>query len=314
MVNSVDPVMEFRGVVKRYGATTALDRVDLALRSGEVTAVLGPNGAGKTTAVRLLLGLSRPSEGTVRVLGGDPSSSAIRMRTGAMMQISSVPGTLRVGEHIGLFSSYYPAPLPRAEVLSVAGLDGLERRPFGKLSGGQQRRLQFALAICGNPELLFLDEPTVGLDVAARRTFWSHIRTLAEAGRTILLTTHYLEEADALADRVVVLHRGAVVADGSPEEIKASALGRKVRARTRLVKDDLAQLSAIPGVRRIRRDGELLEALTSNPETLVRELLGRDPDLTDLEVSSAGLEEAFLDLTDNENPASEQISAQRGAA
>lgn len=298
--------MRLGKVVKRFGSVTALDRLDLKICAGEVTAILGPNGAGKTTVVRLLLGLTRPDEGSVEVLGGNPLASAIRVRTGAMMQISSVPETLRVGEHIELFSSYYPAPLAHDEVLHIAGLEGLDRRPYGKLSAGQQRRLQFALAICGNPELLFLDEPTVGLDVSSRRGFWDHIRKLAQAGRTILLTTHYLEEADALADRIVVLHRGKQVADGTPAEVKARAAGRKVRARTRVRPEDVTSL---PEVRQARYDAGVLELIASDAESIVRRLMALDPQLTELEVVNAGLEEAFLELTSDAGSARRQGAA-----
>ncbi len=289
------PAAELTAVTKRYGDVLALDQVDLALERGRVTALLGPNGAGKTTCVKLLLGLTRPSAGRVEVFGGDPDAAAQRMRIGAMMQISKVPETLRVREHLELFASYYPRPLPRAELIAAAGLDGLENRSFGKLSGGQKQRLMFALALAGDPDLLFLDEPTVGLDVEARRAFWEQVRRrVEEEGRTVLLTTHYLEEADALADRVVVIHRGKVVADGSPAEIKSRASARRIRCATRLEPADVAGL---PGVSRPRRDRGRLELLAADAERVVRELLARDPDLADLEVTGAGLEEAFLDLT-----------------
>jgi ABC-2 type transport system ATP-binding protein len=211
-----------------------------------------------------------------------------------MLQVGSLPETLTVGEHLHLFSSYYPAPLAPAEVVAAAGLAGLEDRPFGKLSGGQQRRLLFALAVCGDPDLLLLDEPTVGLDVEARRGLWEQIRRLVARGRSLLLTTHYLEEADALADRVVVLHQGRIVADGSPAEIKIRVALKRVRCTTGLSPEEVA---AMPEVGRLRRDGATLEILTRRPEALLAEMLARDPELGDLEVAGAGLEEAFLALT-----------------
>ena len=214
---------ELRGVTKCYGAVTALDDVTLALEPGKVTALLGPNGAGKTTAVRLMLGLTRPTAGSARLFGADPTDIEARRRTGVMLQIAKVPETLRVREHIDLFRSYYRDPMPLDAVLAAAGLGALAERKYGELSGGQQQRVQFALAICGNPELLFLDEPTVGLDVITRRAFWQEVRRLSKDGRGILLTTHYLEEADALADRVVVLHEGKILADGTPATLKAMA-------------------------------------------------------------------------------------------
>src|SRR5271170_3913557 len=186
-------------VSKSYGPVQALREVDLTIGAGEVVALLGPNGAGKTTLVRLLLGLASPTSGGVSVFGGDPKDAGTRERVGAMLQVGGVPSTMRVREHIDLFSSYYPRPLPMAEVVETAGLQGIERRQFGELSGGQKQRVLFALAICGDPDLLFLDEPTVGLDVAARRVLWEQIRKLVARGKTVLLTTHYLQEADALA-------------------------------------------------------------------------------------------------------------------
>ena len=217
------PAAELRGVTKRYGGITALDAISLAIEPGKVTAVLGPNGAGKTTAVRLLLGLTRPTSGTVRLFDSDPQDLDARRRTGVMLQTAKVPETLRVREHVDLFRSYYTDPMPVDAVLAAAGLTALADRKYGQLSGGQQQRVQFALAICGDPELLFLDEPTVGLDVISRRAFWQEVRRLAQAGRGILLSTHYLEEADALADRVVVLHEGRILADGTPSSLKAMA-------------------------------------------------------------------------------------------
>ncbi len=304
------PAARLIGAVKRYGDVRALDGIDLELRSGEVTALLGPNGAGKTTAVRCLLGLTRPEEGRAELFGGDPLDRARRMRTGAMMQISGVPPTLRVREHIELFSSYYPAPLPVDRVLAAAGLEALAERPYGKLSGGQQQRLQFALAVCGDPELLFLDEPTVGLDVTSRRGFWEHIRALVAQGRTVLLTTHYLEEADALADRIVVIDRGAIVADGTPEAIKRKAAARRIRCRTSL---DAELVEQLPSVERVHRDGDHLEILVADAENALRELLMRDPKIADLEVVGAGLEEAFLSLTEPADTTSES-DLQKGAA
>jgi ABC-2 type transport system ATP-binding protein len=210
-------------VTKAFGSTVALATLDLAIYPGELLALLGANGAGKTTAVRLLLGLSKPDSGTARVFGADPRDAVNRIRTGAMLQVGKVPETLKVREHIDLFSSYYPAPMPLAEVIAAAGLSGLEERKFGELSGGQKQRVLFALAICGNPELLILDEPTVGLDVEARRAMWRQIRLFVARGRSVLLTTHYLDEADALANRIVVIDKGAVIAEGTPKEIKALA-------------------------------------------------------------------------------------------
>ena len=214
---------QFSSVTKSYGMVEALKGLDLTIRQGELLALLGANGAGKTSAVRILLGLAKPTSGEVRVFGGDPRDARTRTRIGAVLQSARVPETLRVREHIHLFSSYYPNPMPLDEVIAAAGLQGLERRKFGELSGGQQKRVLFALAICGNPDLLVLDEPTVGLDVEARRALWKQIRAFIARGKAVLLTTHYLAEAESLADRVVVVHHGNVVAEGTPAEIKGDA-------------------------------------------------------------------------------------------
>jgi ABC-2 type transport system ATP-binding protein len=290
-----DAVASLAHVTHRYGAVEALSDVSFDLGPGQVTALLGPNGAGKTTIVRLLAGLSRPTQGRARLFDGDPQSVEARRRLGVMLQVAKVPETITVSEHITLFSSYYPSPLPLPTVLRLAGLESVADRRFGRLSGGQQQRTLFALAICGNPGLLFLDEPTVGMDVESRRQFWATIRALAASGRSILLTTHYLEEADALATRIVVLNRGRIIADGTPATIKQQSAGRQIRCRTRLT-DTL--LALLPGVQRVslEPDGQTLLMTTDSDRTL-RALLAADETAADIEIRSAGLEEAFLALT-----------------
>ena len=287
-------VASLEGVGKNYGEIRALQNVDFSVRAGQVVALLGPNGAGKTTAVKLLLGLLQPNSGKARVFGGDPTNPENRMRTGAMLQVGRVPETLRVREHIDLFSSYYPKPMPLEEVLAAAGLKKLRDRKFGDLSGGQRQRTLFALAICGDPDLLFLDEPTVGLDVEARRALWEEIRRLVDHGKTVLLTTHYLEEADALADRVAVINQGKIIAEGTPSEIKAQNSGKRIRCVTAL---SVASLLRIPGVTDARQDREAVEIRAGEAEAVVRALLASDPSLSGLEITSAGLEDAFLALT-----------------
>ena len=281
-------------VSKNYGPVQALHEVDFTINAGEVVALLGPNGAGKSTLVRLLLGLASPTSGRVSVFGGDPKDPGTREQVGAMLQVGGVPSTMKVREHIDLFSSYYPKPLPMAEVVEMAGLQGIERRQFGELSGGQKQRVLFALAICGDPDLLFLDEPTVGLDVEARRGFWEQIRRLVARGKTVLLTTHYLEEADALADRVVVINKGSIVAEGTPESIKANTAGKKIRCITQL---SLGQIERMTGVVSVRYDREAVEIQSSSAEATLRELLVADVELSGIEVANAGIEEAFLALT-----------------
>ena len=287
-------VASLEGVIKNYGEVRALRNVNFAVRAGQVVALLGPNGAGKTTAVKLLLVLILPNSGKTRVFGGDPTNPQNRMRTGAMLQVGRVPETLRVREHIDLFSSYYPDPLPLEEVLATAGLEKLRDRKFGDLSGGQRQRTLFALAICGDPDLLFLDEPTVGLDVEARRALWEEIRRLVERGKTVILTTHYLEEADALADRIAVINQGEIIAEGTPAEIKSQTSGKRIRCVTAL---NVASVLQLPGVTAAKQDREAVEIHAAEAESVVRALLARDPTLSGLEITTAGLEEAFLALT-----------------
>ena len=287
-------VAQLKGVSKNYGDVKALRNVTLDVHAGEVVSVLGPNGAGKTTAVKLLLGLAGANAGTVNVFGGDPRNPMNRLRTGAMLQVARVPETLRVKEHVDLFSSYYPKPLPLAETLATAGLKEIANRKFGELSGGQKQRVLFALAICGDPDLIFLDEPTVGLDVEARRVLWEEIRKLVSRGKTVLLTTHYLQEADALADRVVVINKGEIIAEGTPAEIKSRTAGKQIRCVSSL---PVVEVCSIPGVLEVRADREGILISTAAPDSVLRELFLRDERLSGVEVISAGLEEAFLALT-----------------
>jgi ABC-2 type transport system ATP-binding protein len=289
---------QLRGVAKAYGAVRALDGVDLELHGGELLALLGPNGAGKTTAIGLLLGLSRADAGEVRLFGMDPQRIEARRHIGVMLQDAALPPTLRVGELIRLTASYYPSPRGIAESAELAGVADLLRRPYGKLSGGQQRRVQFALALCGRPRLLFLDEPTVGMDIEARRKLWNAIRALVAEGVSIVLTTHYLEEAEALADRVCVLARGKVVSEGSVEALRARIALKRVWCATRL---PLAEIASWPEVADAHADGERLCLSTERVEALVRRLLAQDAGLSALEVRAAGLAEAFTELTRDAN-------------
>ena len=287
-------VAKLHSITKRYGQTTALDNFTFRLAPGEIVTLLGPNGAGKTTAVRLLLGLIAPNSGSVRVLGRDPRDADARTRIGAMLQVARVPEVLRVCELIDLFRSYYPQPLPANEVVRIAKLEGLETRLFGKLSGGQKQRVLFGLAVCGNPDLVFLDEPSAGMDIESRRALWDEIRALAGAGKTVLLTTHYLEEADALANRVVVINRGKTVCEGTPSEIRRRVSGRRIRCVTQL---DPAFLATLPTVSDVKQDREALIVTAEAAEEVVSEMLQRDPSLSALEISSPALEDAFLALT-----------------
>ena len=268
--------------------------MSLDLVAGKVTALLGPNGAGKTTAVRLLLGLSKPSAGAVHVLGGRPDDIRIRRRVGVMLQVARVPDTLTVREHLALFSSYYPSPRPLAESLAMCGLDAARDTRFGELSGGQRQRLLFAIALCGRPELVVLDEPTAGMDVAARRSVWSTIRRSVAGGCAVLLTTHHLDEADALADRVVVLKHGRVVADDTPFGLKRSIGSRQLWCRSSL---SLSELSQLPGVTRVHLEPPRVCLVSDDTDRVLRTLMAEDPGVEDIDIVDAKLEEVFLSLT-----------------
>jgi ABC-2 type transport system ATP-binding protein len=290
------PIATLTNITKRYATATALDGLSLALYPGEVIALLGPNGAGKTTAVRLMLGLAAPTAGQVRIFGSDPRHVLTRTRIGAMLQVARITEALTVREHIDLFSNYYPHPLPYAEVVRIAQLEGIEDRQFGKLSGGQKQRVLFALSVCGDPDLIFLDEPTVGLDIESRRGLWQQIRTLAYRGKTVLLTTHYLEEADALAHRIVVINKGRLVSEGTPAEIKRLSGGRQIRCTTGLDPDFLRTL---PTVTSVTHNAGITTVTAQHAEAVIREMLLRDDSLHGLEIASPALEDAFLALTKN---------------
>jgi len=281
-------------VTKRYGTVTALHGIDVELRAGETLALLGPNGAGKTTAIRTLLGIVAPDEGTATLFGRSPRVAKNRERVGAMLQVAGVPATLTVAEHVRLFATYYPRPLLLAETFEIAGLRGLEKRLYGELSGGQKQRVAFALAICGDPDALILDEPTSALDVEARLALWAQIHAYVARGRSVLLTTHDLAEADALAGRIVVLLGGRVVAEGTAAEIKARAGGATIRCTTGL---EDTQLLALAGVDRMTRGDGFVRLTTRVPDAVVRALYVSDPTFTLLDVAQTPLEEAFLSLT-----------------
>ena len=294
MITNALPIARLSAVVKRYGAHTAVDGLDLMLHRGEIFALLGPNGAGKSTAISLLLGLTRPDAGRVELFGEDPQDIVARRRIGMMLQTAALPATLRVGELLRLTSSYYPSPRDERESAELAGVTDLLRRPYGALSGGQQRRVQFALALCGRPELLFLDEPTVGMDLEARQKLWIAIRHLVAEGCGVVLTTHYLEEAEALAHRVCVMARGRVISEGSVDDLRARVALKRVRCITHLRAADVASW---PEVAEARDEGEHLWLSTGSAEAVVRRLLAADAQLGQLEVQRAGLAEAFTELT-----------------
>ena len=308
MPHNHEPIARLDGAIKRYGPLTALDGANLQLQRGELLALLGPNGAGKTTAIGLLLGLLRADAGTVQLFGQDPQQIEARRRIGVMLQNAELPPTLRVGELLRLTASYYPAPRTVVEAAELAGVSDLLKRPYAKLSGGQQRRVQFALALCGRPELLFLDEPTVGMDIEARQKLWTAIRQLLAEGCSVLLTTHYLEEAEALADRVCVMARGRMIHEGTVEELRARVALKRIRCLSALSVD---VLRGWPEISELRRENDRLHIAAADAETVVRRLLAADPELRELEVHRAGLAEAFTELT---RDAEEASDTQREAA
>jgi ABC-2 type transport system ATP-binding protein len=287
----VAPPALLDGIHKRYGKIEALRGFSLAVPTGEVVTLLGPNGAGKTTALSILLGLRSPDAGTARLFGRDPRDLAARRQVGVTPQETGFPSTLRVGEVVDLVRAHYPDARETADVLEQVGLAGVARRQTGGLSGGQKRRLAVSLAFVGNPSAIFLDEPTAGLDVESRRRVWDEVHAFAERGGTVLMTTHNLEEADALASRIVVIVDGATLAEGTPAEVKARAGLKRVRV-------EAASLPELRGVERVGRAGRVHTLYTADPEAVVRHLVDRGVPLHGLEVTPLTLEEAFLSLTE----------------
>jgi len=291
---SQNTLASLTGVRKRFGSIQALDGFDLAVKRGELLAVLGPNGAGKSTAISMLLGLQTPDQGSAELFGHAPQDIEGRRRIGVMMQEVMLPGVMRPRELLEQVASYYPTPYDVDAVIARMSLEGLLKRPYGKLSGGQKRQVQFALAICGRPELLFLDEPTAGLDVQAREGLWKVVRELRHEGCSIVLTTHYLEEAEALADRVAVMARGRLITTGSVNEIRAHVSRKQVSFVSRL---QLDTVRAWPEVAQVEIERDRMQISTRDAEALLVRLFREDPQLSDIEVKRAGLAEAFTELT-----------------
>jgi ABC-2 type transport system ATP-binding protein len=291
---SIEAVASLNHATKRFpNGVIALDDLCLTLRRGEVVALLGPNGAGKSTAVKLLMGLSLPTSGIVSIFGADPRNHTARLRTGVMLQGGRAPEMLRVREHIEIFRGFYPNPMAYVDIVQVAGLEGIESRLFGQLSGGQKQRVLFAIALAGDPDLVFLDEPTVVLDIKSRRGMWAQIELLATRGKTVLLTTHYLEEADSLAQRIVVIDKGRIVCEGTPAEVKSLGSVSPGASKNRNVKIircattiPTQALMNIPGVTSATVNGEFTTILASQPESTLRELLALDPSLHSIDVQS----------------------------
>jgi ABC-2 type transport system ATP-binding protein len=301
-VSASGSAIEVSALRKSYGDVRAVRGIDVAISAGETVALLGPNGAGKSTTIDMILGLSQPDGGTVSVFGGTPSAAVDAGQVGAMLQTGALIRDLSVGELVAMVASLYPAPLDVAEALELTGLSEIAGQRTQKLSGGQTQRVRFAVALVSDAKLLVLDEPTVAMDVEGRRSFWATMRELAARGKTILFATHYLEEADAYADRAVLMAHGQIVADGPPTEIKAMVGTRTIRAT--LPRADLDALAGLPGVSGAERRGEAIVLSCTDSDAAIRALLGAHPDARDIEIAAAGLEEAFLQLTadDAEGP------------
>jgi ABC-2 type transport system ATP-binding protein len=287
--------IELRDLTKSFGEVRAVRGIDLDISPGETVALLGPNGAGKSTTIDMLLGLQEPDAGTVAVFGAPPRAAVDHGAIGAMLQTGALIRDVSVRELIAMMAALYPQPLSTDEVLELTGIDDIADRRTQKLSGGQTQRVRFAVALVSNPELLVLDEPTVAMDVESRHGFWNAMRTFAAGGKTVLFATHYLEEADEFADRVVLMAHGAIVADGTPGEIKAMVGNRTIRAT--LPDAPLEQLERLVGVTRVERRGEAVVLACTDSDAAIRALLAAFPDARDIEISGAGLEEAFLTLT-----------------
>ncbi|MGZ4614813.1 MAG: ABC transporter ATP-binding protein [Actinomycetes bacterium] len=287
------------GLRKAFGDVTAVDGVDLAVAPGEVVALLGQNGAGKTTTIEMLLGLRRPDAGTARIFDLDPREAVRTGRIGAMMQTGGLLGDIKVREVVNLVAAMHASPLTVGRALELAGIGDLAERMVKTLSGGQRQRVLFALAVVPDPDLIVLDEPTVAMDVESRRAFWSSMRVLAHEGRSVLFATHYLEEADANADRIVLMARGRVVADGPATQIKATVDVRRIRCTLPGAEPDRLRdrLATLPGVRGVDVHGDSVTLACSDADAALRALLAAEPLARDLEVTGAGLEDAFLALT-----------------
>ena len=290
--------IELKGLHKSFGEIRAVEGIDVSIGRGETVALLGPNGAGKSTTIDMLLGLLPPDSGTVSVFGKSPHDAVAAGAVGAMLQTGALIRDLSVRELVTMVASLYREPLAVDEVLTLTGLEGVARQRTQKLSGGQTQRVRFAVAVVSNPELLVLDEPTVAMDVESRHAFWTSMREFASGGKTILFATHYLEEADAYADRAVLMARGHVVADGPTTEIKAMVGTRTIRAT--LPGTGLDGLVTLPGVSHVERRGESVVLSCSDSDAAIRAFLEHYPGARDIEISGAGLEQAFLLLTGDE--------------
>lgn len=290
--------LNVKALTKKYAKVTAIDSVSLSLGQSGVTAILGPNGAGKTTLIKCALGLVKKDSGDISVFGNKPGHIKARRRVGVMLQDTDLPDLLTGRELLILFASYYAKPLAIEDVISLTDTGSFIEKNYKKLSGGQKRRVQFGLAIIGNPDLLFLDEPTTGLDTDARKALWDTVRAFVAQGKTIILTTHYLEEADALADRIIVLGNGKIIADASADDIRNRMSGAVIRCQTSLPPASIARLDSYLGLEQV---GRFMDIRTQDSAATLRQLLAQDDTLSDLTISRPRLEDAFSELTHDDD-------------
>jgi ABC-2 type transport system ATP-binding protein len=288
--------VSLRELTKSYRQVQAVRRVDVSIARGETVALLGPNGAGKSTTIDMLLGLTPPDTGEVELLGRSPREAVDAGLVGAMLQVGDLVRDLTPRELLSTVASLYPEPLRVKDVIQLVGIEGVADRRTQKLSGGESQRVRFALALIGDPQVLVLDEPTAGMDVMSRNAFWLAVRRYAAQGRTVLFATHYLEEAEEFADRVVLMARGDVVADGATSEVRARVGHKTIRAT--LPGTDVESLLLLPSVLGAENRGSAVRMSTSDSDETLRALLAEYPDVRDIEVTGAGLEEAFLELTE----------------
>ncbi len=285
-------ILEMNSITKSYGNFKALDNINFELSAGEIVCFLGPNGAGKTTAISIMLGLRKATTGTVRLFGESPNQAKSRDRIGVMLQESGVPGSLKVKELLNLIRATYSHSLPTTEILEKADLLEKQNARIATLSGGQKQRLYFALAIAGDPDIVFLDEPTIAMDVQSRQVFWRVLRNFAKLGKSILFSTHYLEEADENADRIIVINKGQIIAQGSPSEIKAVVADKAIRFKTDLKPEQAKELGF-----NLQTDADYKLIYTQNAEETIAKLFAKNIKIEDLTITATDLEAAFLSLT-----------------
>lgn len=304
MTQKTQTVATINNVGKSFGDKQVLSGINMQLHQSEILSVLGPNGAGKTTLINTMLGRLSLDAGEISLFGHPPGSMLVKRQTGAMLQVAGLPDMSTVKEHIELFQSYYAEPMSYQQVMDYSGLKDIENQYSKTLSGGQKQRLLFALAICGNPKLLFLDEPTVGMDITARKSLWKAIENLKANGTSILLTTHYLEEADRLSDRIVMLSRGKVVREGTPAQIKSQINTKKIRFQSKVNISELVAIKHVEKATQLHAENNYFELESTNAEEALKELFKHEIAISDLTIVGAALEDAFEIINNQDSTSS----------